>query len=906
MTFFPKTGGEIMVSVQEEFFLWLSKKVSPAQLSEYCIACIDIEKFCLQERIFGKNLFETTDLKAIESLVGFISSNQVYKRFRATYGHNLSKTSAALKYYCDFLKTTKKQENITAVKNESTAEKISSNKETFKDWLKSKYINELVVSRYMTTAQKINKILKDQNIIYTDLFLITDSKHLEKIKSQIFGKVLFANSIPMAVFNDLIAFRQGKSATEKISTSPVKSEVQAEKKIKKYDETSNKATNAKISIPSVKAEITEIKNIAVENSKSTKDELDANKSAFKDWLKFQYTNKMTALICFETIADINKMLKSEKISPANLFLIADSKKLVEIKDLLLNTRSFKSLNEKQRNIILTAFYSLVKFCQCNSKTEKIPTSAVKSETPQAEKKLSRFEKYVEAQRKHFDLNVQNSEQETSSTAEKIPTPPVKSETSTEKNLSKIDKYAEILNKYFGENGYQPGKIRFRNRFKQFFFEEYGENISDSEEQFEEILKKIGTQRDDRIFPKQDENQNELINDIVNDIFAAFDSGASAVFIEAVYDKYQKPLAENLKVYNADACVPLILENANGKFFKYGTYFNPRIRKAAPVEDILRFLQEIHQPLAYNQICCSLWYIPQSKLKVLLNQIPEVVRVGNDLFFYAPNLPLDEAELQKVSSLIQSEIDFHGYITDVKMMTLIKSKYHMIASNLDEFSTYAVRNCLSYIFNGRFAFNGSVISSLGSQLNLSEVYADFAREHENLTLDELKDFAKELDSNISWFPVLSEMVRVSQNKFVRKDFINFNVNVIDKFLDEMYPQNYIPLKEVTLFINFPNVGYAWNIYLLESYLYSFSRKFRLIHNSFAESGVYGAMVRVGSSISDYESLITDALSYSDSLTESKALQFIVDQGYQQRKTYKDIGNVIRKAKILKENRRRKSF
>ena len=224
-------------------------------------------------------------------------------------------------------------------------------------------------------------------------------------------------------------------------------------------------------------------------------------------------------------------------------------------------------------------------------------------------------------------------------------------------------------------------------------------------------------------------------------------------------------------------------------------------------------------------------------------------------------------------------------------------------NLDGFNAYAVRKCLGYILRENFAFNGSVISALGSQLNLGDVFADFSREHEILTLEELKSFAKELDTTIYWTSVLNEMVRVSQNKFVRKDLIRFDVPTIDNALAELFPQNYSPLKEITLFLNLPNTNYAWNIYLLESYLYSFSRKFRLVHNSFSESGVYGAMVRVDSPISDYDSLITDALSYSDSLTESKALQFIVDQGFQQRKAYKNIGDVIRNAKILRDNRRK---
>ena len=154
----------------------------------------------------------------------------------------------------------------------------------------------------------------------------------------------------------------------------------------------------------------------------------------------------------------------------------------------------------------------------------------------------------------------------------------------------------------------------------------------------------------------------------------------------------------------------------------------------------------------------------------------------------------------------------------------------------------------------------------------------------------------------WDAVLGEMIRVSQNLFVRKDLIDFDVEKIDDVLDEMCPQDYIPLQELNLFLSFPHIGYAWNGYVIESYLSGYSRKFNLIRNSFSENGFFGAMVRKDSAITDYYSLIVDALSHSDALTSTaQALQFMVSQGYQQRKTYKDIEKALRDAKLRKEHR-----
>ena len=592
--------------------------------------------------------------------------------------------------------------------------------------------------------------------------------------------------------------------------------------------------------------------VVPEKTVSDIDDVSTIQKSFIKWTYEKSTAGMRILNHLFTMKSLNKLLIENKIIDSDLLLISDIEKLKRIKNILNTSTSFEILTEKQKENFSAVVDKLIDFRQDTS-LKKVSTLVTPSETNANEK------------------------------------------------TAIYEKYAEILSKNFAENGYQPGRVIYRNRFKNYFLSKYGESPAESDEQIDKILAKIGTQRDGRIFPKQDNNQDKLIDDIVNDIVSAFESGASVVYIEAVYEKYKKPLADNLQIYNQEALIPLILSKAHGKFSQYYTYFTNNETKVNPTEDILKLMKESHQPLSCDEIHKKLWYIPFNKMKTLLHQEKSIVWVAAETYFYALNLPVDETELHKISSLIQPEIDFHGYITHDNMMRLIKEKYPMIAMNLESLNIYCIRNSLGYLLGNQFTLKGPIFSALDSKLNLSDVYSEFSKEHEILTLEELKNFAKELDIPLYLDSVLGEMIRISQTQFVRKDLINFDVDEIDNILEGMCPQDYIPLKEITLFLNFPNIGYAWNIYLVESYLYNFSRKFRLIHNSFSEINVYGAMVRADSAIFDYNSLIIDVLSHSDSLTEKKALQFIVDQGYQQRKAYKDIGNAIQEAKIIKEKR-----
>lgn len=472
------------------------------------------------------------------------------------------------------------------------------------------------------------------------------------------------------------------------------------------------------------------------------------------------------------------------------------------------------------------------------------------------------------------------------------------------------RYAAILSEYFGENGYQPGRAISRGRFKQHYAEKYGCALSESDERLDAILSRIGVKRDMRLFPPPNAQQNELIAQIIAAIQTVFELGATAVYIEAVYDKYQQALAEHLQIYTPNALNTLLMAEANGQYIchysKRYLYLTQKMTAADSAADLLRIMETFHQPQSYAAIHQKAWFIPYDKMKSLLSSIPSIVNVAPETYFYAPNLPISEEEQTQLVAQIQKELQEHSHMTDVRLRSLIQEKCSSIAINTADYTTYGLRNCLGYILQEHFAFHGPIISLKGKALRMSDVYAEFARAHQTLQLDDLTSFSAETNGGIIyWNAVLSEMIRVSATEFVRNDHLVFDTatsNAIDAVLEEICPGEYMPLKDIHLFLHFPNVGYPWNSYLLESYLFHASRKFRLLHLSFGKKGVYGAMVRVSSDITDYRALLLDVLLKSDALNSPQAaLQYIVKAGYQQRRTYEGIETLIQEARLKKEQR-----
>ena len=74
----------------------------------------------------------------------------------------------------------------------------------------------------------------------------------------------------------------------------------------------------------------------------------------------------------------------------------------------------------------------------------------------------------------------------------------------------------------------------------------------------------------------------------------------------------------------------------------------------------------------------------------------------------------------------------------------------------------------------------------------------------------------------------------------------------------------------------------------------------LHLSFSESGFYGAIVREDSGINDYKTLLVNILTCSDEWSDKNtALDYLVEQGYQQRRRYSGIEAVMKQARLLKE-------
>ncbi|MFI3253822.1 MAG: hypothetical protein R3Y63_05730 [Eubacteriales bacterium] len=88
-------------SAEEQFFSWLSTKVSAVQLSDLYMLFPNIEAFGYEAKILKQPLLETKSLSIIRRLKALVDTN---KQFRTKHRGQLTKIQIAMNYYYDFLK----------------------------------------------------------------------------------------------------------------------------------------------------------------------------------------------------------------------------------------------------------------------------------------------------------------------------------------------------------------------------------------------------------------------------------------------------------------------------------------------------------------------------------------------------------------------------------------------------------------------------------------------------------------------------------------------------------------------------------------------------------------------------------------------------------------------------------
>lgn len=494
---------------------------------------------------------------------------------------------------------------------------------------------------------------------------------------------------------------------------------------------------------------------------------------------------------------------------------------------------------------------------------------------------------------------------------------------SEKEETKQDIVAESGETFMGEvqlrcstvlkdfpNGIDMNSPLDTDRFCLKYEDMYGSLPDSGEEALMNVLRQIGETRDGRIYPAVSREKQELLRGIKLDAERILDAGYSCVYMEQLYLKYRDALSKK-GIYGVEELKNLLQPTGGDSYTIHANRLIKPSKEADVGADVLFFLKLRGTPTHITEIEHDLWNIPLSQIKSAINRTRGIINTAHQTFMAAEIFPVSQEDLEQISHLLDKALAFspNGQLKDEDLCSLVEKELPHLATDTQEYTLKAFHGALGYWLDWvekKFHFEGHYVAKSQKDLqSATDNFRQFCVDRERFTLDELSDFAKEnnVHTNLGYYydAIQKISLRISQEEFVRKDQIIFDVSAIDAKLEMFCPGDYTPLKTVKNFMLLPMPsGAAWSKFLLESYVNGISRGFYLSHHRFLDTDCIGVMVRKNIRFEDYDALLADALAKNDVWkNENDALNFLVEEGYLARARYGKISEVCSVARNLRK-------
>ncbi len=629
-------------------------------------------------------------------------------------------------------------------------------------------------------------------------------------------------------------------------------------------------------------------------------------SAFEDWLVESGVSFRTAHSYTLAVANVNKHMAECGIYSGNLLTIEDTNVLNQLILELYGNAQFQECDSGLRSRITSTISKLFEF---RKSTEK-PTASLRRQNPK--KALSPTPPIPEPAPSSPPIAPEPLPAP-QPVQEPTPTPPQDDTVPTEDHEQlpaddDLSAYREVLAKKF-PHGFRMDILEIK-RFRRYWEELYHTENPLSNGMLRNKIAQIDTFSYEEMsyLPEAmvDAQAKEKLLAFIRETFA---SGKTAVlYYDALYQKFEADLRN---ITSAGMLRAYLKHINNGKYFLHERYlaasWNAKEDSAA---EIRAYLLEQGTPLTIDEIASGLPHLSEQIITKTLTGVNSEEFVCNKKgnsdqkasYFHADLVEFSDTELATIKSWISRSIEQDDFISGKEVIDLIDAHLPDIRERMPFLTDLGLRNALAYQLRDSFSFKAKIISAYGKSLDMPRVFMDYGKNHTPFTFDQLEALAKSMGTPIvpTYFDALyTEAIRISATDFISRNAIHFAVSDTDEAIAQFCTGDFVPLQEVNLFDSFPDCGYPWNIFLLESYVAQFSQKFKLVHPQYTKTKALGAIVKKGAEIENWVDLFAIDLAQSDvPLTANDALEYFCEVGYWCRKSCSKIDEVVRKAKTIR--------
>lgn len=449
-------------------------------------------------------------------------------------------------------------------------------------------------------------------------------------------------------------------------------------------------------------------------------------------------------------------------------------------------------------------------------------------------------------------------------------------------------YIKIIEEFFPDGFSYSNPLR-KKRFEQLYNQIYSKEFTDTEEEYIAKILCSGFESEGKIYPLSIVS-DELKNRIREDIEKATSEDPGAIYYSSLFMMYKNELSD---LFGKDMFMSYLMHVFQNEYSFEKSYFIKKDTVYDLKRSLIDYFTMNNRPTDIEDIYNRFPYISE-------NAINEVIKTDDDFiinfkgksYFYYGIFEITDEQLRIISDFIQDKITDEGQVSRSEIYEYVSNNLPMLLEANPGITDFGLRNILKRYLGEQFSFNGDVISSYGNQLDVKSLFKNYCKERETFTLTDLDEFKNSIHkSYIDYDAIFDVCIRIDKNNYVRKDLVEFDIKRIDKAISVYCKKGYTSFYDVVNYNDFPTQQYPWNEFLLESYVYSFSEKFHLLHTMFNRDKPVGAIVKNDTDINEFDELLERIISENKLYEKEKALDYLIENSFIMRRRLNEIDTII---------------
>lgn len=463
-----------------------------------------------------------------------------------------------------------------------------------------------------------------------------------------------------------------------------------------------------------------------------------------------------------------------------------------------------------------------------------------------------------------------------------------------------EKLSVILTKNFSK-GYRLNSPIARKRFVKYYTKEYGKDMEISDDLIDLKISEVGIVYNGMVYVPGsmiNEATRQSLFDYIENQFA---NGIACIYYNVLFEHFSQQFLGQTMVDGEMLRYYLEYYNVENGFHFDEQYFSKEVSANIDInEEVVDYVKAQGGCVTEEEIAVAFAYLPKEKvIEVFSGNRQTLVLSGMKTRFHIDNFQLEYIDKIAIVDFLSKEIASMQYVTFSELFDKMAEIAPRVIENNIQFTQTGIRTALSSLLSDKFRFIGGFISDHDNPISVQDAFIGIDRGRESFNIEEVETMAKDFNAPINFEALAENNVRVSEDMFVSKDHITFDIDLVDMAIARFCQDDFVGITEVNTFTAFPECGYRWTPYLLESYLYSYSKMFILKHKAFNKTSVAGAVVRKTSRFTDYLDIMATALANAGiTLDKKSSLEFLAQNGYIERRRLNTIDEVIRKAEKLR--------